>query len=349
MSPDDQLAHKQRVLLELLEHQSGVAPRRVLDPLRGPTLGYRGKARLAVRYVAGKGALVGFREQDGRHLTDMRECPVLHPAIGNRIGDCRRLIDALTVRQSVPQIEVAVAGTRVALVFRHLQPLPPSDRERLQAFASATGFDIWLQPGGPDSAAPLGPMPPPLAYTVDAVTLEFLPMDFTQVNAAINGAMVAGVIDLLELDGDDVVLDLFCGIGNFTLPIARRARRVVGIEGDARLVARATANARANGIGNAVFRAADLAGDAIRIPPAMLPDVRKIVVDPPRTGAEALIAEGEFRAIERLVYISCNPSTLARDARTLVQRHGLRLAAAGVVDMFPHTAHVEAMALFTRD
>lgn len=348
LAPDEQLAHKQAVLLELLAHHAGIEPRVVLEPLRGPTLGYRSKARLAAKFVAARGGvLIGFREKSGRHLTDMAECPVLQQRIGTRIAALRDLMNGLSVVAKVPQIEVAIAGPRAILVLRHLEPITEADRDRLRAFGAANELEFWLQSGGADSAQPLDGATTPLEYTVDGLNLEFLPSDFTQVNMAINAAMVRQAIEQLRIEPGDSVVDLYCGIGNFSLPIARQAGRVVGFEGDRALVARAGANATRNGITNASFAVADLAMSPNLIAPALAKAV-KVLLDPPRTGAAEILKTADFRRIERLVYVSCNPMTLARDVGLLTRQHGFTLAAAGVMDMFPHTAHVESMAVFER-
>ncbi len=349
LPPERQVEHKQAVLLELLEHQGGVTPETVLEPLKGPTLGYRRKARLGVKYVEKKGgALVGFREKGNPFIADIQHCAVLHPAVGEAIPALRTLISGLAARASLPQIEVAVSDDRVALVFRHLEALSSDDAMALARFGAAQGFDIWLQPGGPDSAYPLEEGTPALlSYRAGSCDIAFSPMDFTQVNADINRAMIERVLALLAPGPDDQVLDLFCGVGNFTLPLARSAGRVFGIEGEAALAERANANARANGLANVTCVMGDL-----NDPAAALPDdagsFNKVLLDPPRTGAEALIGHFDFGAVQRTVYVSCNPATLARDAGLLCSGHGYRLAAAGIMDMFPHTAHVESIAVFDR-
>lgn len=348
LHPEAQIRHKQAVLLEQLGHIGGVAPEAVLAPLTGPLWGYRHKARLAVKFVPGKGGvLVGFRERAGPYVADIHSCVVLHPSVGERLPALRELVTGLSVARALPQIEVAVGDERTALVFRHLQPLSDADRVRLQAFATDTGIRVFLQPGGLDSVHPLAPADaPPLSYRLPAFNLElqFSPVDFTQINAAINRAMVDRVVGLMDPGPEDAVLDLFCGLGNFSLPLARRAGRVVGVEGDPGLVERARANARHNGIDNAEFQAQDLTGDLER--GHLAGGYSQVLLDPPRTGALEAVQRLSLAEVRRLVYVSCNPATLARDAGVLVRERGLRLRAAGVMDMFPHTRHVESLAVF---
>ncbi|MCC7412201.1 MAG: 23S rRNA (uracil(1939)-C(5))-methyltransferase RlmD [Gammaproteobacteria bacterium] len=349
LAPAAQIAHKQRVLLEQLGHIGGVAPGRVLEPLLAPVWGYRRKARLGVKWVPGKGgALVGFRERGSAFITALTGCEVLHPAVGRRILALRELIGALSIRDRIPQLEVAVGEDDVAaIIVRHLAPLATADRERLAAFGAAHGIDFYLQPDGPGSVHALVPgAQRALRYRLPAhdVEIHFEPADFTQVSFDLNRRLVDRVVDLLAPAADQDVLDLYCGLGNFTLPLARRARRVCAFEGDAALVARAQANAARNGIANVELGEADLAAD---LPAAVRRGTfAKVLLDPPRSGAEALVRELPLAALRCLVYVSCNPATLARDAGILVGTRGLELVAAGVMDMFPHTTHVESIAVF---
>ena len=344
-----QIEAKQRVLLDNLRRLGGVAPDAVLPPLTGPAWGYRRKARLGVKYVRKKGrVLVGFRERHSALVADLQRCEVLHPSVGERIADLAALIASLEARERIAQIEVAVSDDTTALVLRNLDPLSDTDRARVAAFGRAQRLQMWLQPAGPDSAQPLEADAPPLTYRLPEadVTLEFTPTDFTQINAAVNNAMVTSALTLLEPQGRRV-LDLFCGLGNFTLPLARQARAVVGVEGDSGLIARAVGNAARNGIGNVRFHTCDLAGPLDQ-EPWIGEGFDRVLLDPPRSGAlEVLPALGRLGA-ERVVYVSCHPATLARDVGLLVQQHGYRLQAAGVMDMFPHTAHVESIALLVR-
>jgi 23S rRNA (uracil1939-C5)-methyltransferase len=348
LAPDAQIRHKEAVLLEQLRHIGGVEPGAVLPPLTGPIWGYRRKARLGVKYVEKKGrVLIGFREKRAPLLADLTRCEVLHESVGGRLNELRDLIGGLDASRTIPQIEIAVGDSDTALVFRHLQPLSEKDVGRLVAFGREKGLWIYLQPGGPDSVTPLWPeTPSPLRYQLPGeVTVHFQPTDFTQVNADINRAMVERVLELLDPQPDERLLDLFCGLGNFTLPLARRAGSVIGVEGEGGLVERAKANAEQNGIDNVEFLRADLAApdpDA----PFFNASYDKVLLDPPRTGALEAVTRLGFNGVKRVVYVSCNPATLARDARVLTTEKGFRLAKAGVMDMFPHTTHVESIALF---
>ena len=354
MAPAAQIEAKQQTLLENFERLGQVTPVRVLPPLQGPVWGYRRKARLGVRHVPKKGkVLVGFREKRDRRIADLSRCEVLDPAVGRRIEALSNLIGRLSIIDAVPQIEVAVGDFDAALVFRVLAPPSEADRERLAAFGRETGLRILLQPGGPETVAPLWPEAGlELTYRLPEagdLAFRFLPTDFTQVNAAINRAMVQQALTLLELEGDERVLDLFCGLGNFTLPIARQAREVVGVEGEAGLVGRARANAAHNGIDNVTLHVANLMDEAVlEQAPWLRESFDRVLLDPPRSGAKEVVPRLGTLGAERIVYVSCHPATLARDAGILVHELGYRLEAAGVMDMFPHTAHVESMALFVR-
>ena len=348
---DRQIHAKARILRDNLERLGQVKPEAWLDPLIGPYWGYRHKARLGVKYVPKKGgALVGFREVGASKVAELSACEVLHPYVGRRLTELRALINAMDVREWIPQIEVAVGDDHAALIFRHLAPLSDADRETLRTFGVQYDMDIFLQSGGPETVAPLDPdAARTLRYRLPAwdVEIAFRPDDFTQVNAQLNRAMVARALDLLALRPQDRVLDLFCGLGNFTLPMARQCRRVTGVEGDAGLVARARENAERNHIRNVEYHAADLIEDQSEAPWAMGP-YDKLLLDPPRSGALEMLPLIARLAPERIVYVSCHPGSLARDAGILVREHGYRLAKAGVMDMFPHTAHVESIALFER-
>lgn len=350
LDPAAQIRARQQVLLDNLQRIGHVTPETVLEPMTAPVWGYRSKARLGVKYVGKKGrVLVGFREKRAAYLADLSRCVVLHPSVGEHLPELSAMIGQLEARERIPQIEVAVAEEVTALVFRHLDPLSEPDRERLQEFASVHGFHVYLQPAGPDSIQPLSPADPVLAYQLpeQGIAIRFLPGDFTQVNRAINRQMVARVLELLKLEQADTVLDLFCGLGNFTLPMARLAGQVVGVEGEAGLVARARDNAVLNGLHNVQFHVGNLFEDQRNAAWAG-GAYSKVLLDPPRSGAaEVLPVLGNIRP-ERIVYVSCHPGTLARDAGTLVNEFGYRLRAAGVMDMFPHTAHVESIALFAR-
>jgi 23S rRNA (uracil1939-C5)-methyltransferase len=345
-----QIYAKQQSLLDNLERIGKVEPQRLLEPLTGPVWGYRNKARLGVKYVKKKGrVLVGFREKRSPYLADIRRCEVLHPSVGERIEALAELIQGMKTRERIAQIEVAVGGEVSALVFRNLDPLPAGDTDRLKVWARETGLHVYLQPAGPDSIELLWPEQSQLAYRLPAFDLElyFLPTDFTQVNPAINQPMIEQALSLLEVDASQRVLDLFCGLGNFTLPLARKAGSVTGVEGDAALVQRARDNAQRNGVGNVEFHAVDLSEDP-GTQAWMRQRYERILLDPPRSGAQEMVRHLAGLGAERLVYVSCHPGSLARDAGVLVNEHGYCLAAAGVMDMFPHTAHVESMALFVR-
>jgi 23S rRNA (uracil1939-C5)-methyltransferase len=345
-----QIELKQTVLLENLQRIGHVAPERVLEPLRDAAWGYRRKGRFSVRYVEKKGkTLVGFRELDARFVADLAHCDTVLPAIGERIPAIAAVVDSLDGKRSIPQIEFIAGDEAVALVFRHLEPLATADLERLTAFAQETGLAVLLQSGGPATVQPLWPVQLELSFAIpDAdIRLQFQPLDFIQVNAGLNQRMIASAADLLQAGADDRILDLFCGLGNFTLPLARRAGHVVGVEGEAGLVARARENAARNGIANAEFFAADLAGD-LAGEPWLRAGFNKLLLDPPRAGAAQVLAQLPLKGISRIVYVSCHPASLARDAGFLVNERGYEIKAAGVMDMFPHTAHVESIALFEK-
>ncbi|MGE3774370.1 MAG: 23S rRNA (uracil(1939)-C(5))-methyltransferase RlmD [Gammaproteobacteria bacterium] len=349
LSSAAQIAHKQAVLLELLEHQADVVPMRVLPPLTAEPWAYRRRARLSVRYVFKREELlIGFREKHSHYVTDLRRCETLVPAVGTRLVELRALLGQLSCAADIPQIEIAAGDDEVALLVRHLRPLSEADRERLRSYAAASGLRIYAQAGAIDSLERLDGPPAPLAYEVDGLRLEFLPGDFVQVNAAMNRVVVPLALELLDLGSADRVLDLFCGLGNFTLPLARRAAAVVGIEGDAGLVARAAANAARLDLEHARFLVANLF-EAAGIAAIPREAYTRVLLDPPRSGAAELLEAFDFRGVARVCYVSCNPVTLARDAAVLVRRHGYRLEAAGVLDMFPHTTHVESIASFVRE
>jgi 23S rRNA (uracil1939-C5)-methyltransferase len=352
MTSQQQLTFKQSVVREKLRHMGGVEPGTWLAPLTGPVWGYRRKARLAVKYVAGKGdrVLVGFREAHSIFVADLASCRVLDSRIGERIPQLAEMIRCLSIFDRVPQIEVAAGDEAVGLVFRNLAPFAAEDYRLLSAFAQQYGFYVYEQPGNEASVRAIWPpAAPELSYALpeQAVSLTFQPTDFTQVNAAVNNALVERALGLLALRPQDRVLDLYCGLGNFALPIARRVAAVKGLEGADALVERARENAARNAITNAIFQRADLTR-GIGEWPWLRAGISRVLLDPPRSGAAEVLADIAALGAERIVYISCGPSTLARDAGRLVHEHGYRLEAAGVMDMFPHTAHVECIALFVR-
>jgi 23S rRNA (uracil1939-C5)-methyltransferase len=351
LAPGAQLAMKQKELASNLERIGQVAPEQWLPPLLGPHWGYRRRARLSSRYVAKKGrSLVGFREKQGRYVADVQRCEVLAEPVGALVGTLAELLTGMDARESIPQIEVALSDGDHALVVRNLAPLGEADLARLREFESTHGLRILLQPGGLDSIVPLRLAPLDLHYRLDAFDLKlaFEPTDFVQVNAAINQSMVARAIELLELGPSDRVLDLYCGLGNFTLPMARRAAQVTGVEGEAGLIERARANARANGIANAVFHVGDLSQPPDRTLSWMRAGYDAVLLDPPRVGAREVLSAVAHLAPRRVVYISCHTGSLARDLGVLTHELGFRLRAAGVLDMFPHTTHVESVAVLDR-
>jgi len=357
LDSSSQLAFKEAVLHERLGHAVAAGSYTRLPVISGAVYGYRRKARLAVRWVGKKGkSLVGFRERSSSFITDMDSCAVLDPRVGALIPALSALVSALDARDQLPQIEVAIGdqpqtgstGGDCALVFRHLQPLTPADRDRFVEFGQTHAIDIYLQPQGLDSVHKLFPPEGPMRLWYQlpdySLTLAFHPLDFTQVNASINRLMLQRALQLLELQPTDRVLDLFCGLGNFTLPRARHAGAVVGVEGAQSMVERGRENAGLNGITNAEFHCADLTQS-----PEQHAFLRKgfdkILLDPPRSGAQEVLPALVAMKPQRIVYVSCNPATLARDAGVLATL-GFQLQAAGAMDMFPHTGHVEAIALF---
>jgi 23S rRNA (uracil1939-C5)-methyltransferase len=355
MAPAAQLAFKQSQLLENLARLGGVQAASVLEPLTGPVWNYRRRARLGIKLVPRKGkVLVGFRERESPYVADLHECHVLAGQVGALMAPLGRLVEGLTIAARVPQAEVAVSDDTVALVLRVLDPPAPADLDRLAEFEREHGVRFYLQPGGPETVAPLPSPPgpssrPALQYRLAEadVTIEFEPTDFIQVNGALNQAMVSRAIAVLDAAAGDTVLDLFCGLGNFSLPLARKVQHVVAVEGDAGLVQRARGNALRNAIGNVEFHVADLFADVQGLPWTTR-RYERVLLDPPRAGAQQILPLVARSGAGRVVYISCHSGSLARDAGLLVREHGFRLAAAGVMDMFPHTTHVEAMAVFER-
>ena len=350
MSMDAQLARKQAALLESLKSTGCVEPAQVYPPLDASHWNYRRKARLSVRDVTAKNrVLIGFRERNGRYVADMDECHVLHTVIADALPKLSYLIEALECRASIPQLEVACGDKNCAMIIRHLEEMSGKDIESLRAFATESGIGVFLQAAGPESVELLEPADFQLEYAFESLALKFQfgPLDFIQVNGGLNQQMVRRAIELLEPQAEDNILDLFCGLGNFTLPLAKHAGRVRGLEGSAEMVERARANAVLNGLDNVEFQTADLyqPTDAPPWPPA---DYNKILLDPPRSGAEELLPWIASSKANKVLYISCNPETLARDAGILVNQYGFKLSGAGVMNMFPHTRHSEAIALFER-
>jgi len=357
LAPAAQLAAKQAQLLDTLARIGRVEPARVFAPLRGPEWAYRRRARLGVKYVHKKGrVLAGFREREKPYLADIRRCEVLIPRFANLPLQLAALVESLSLREQVPQVEVAAGdgagpggGPSAALVFRVMRAPDPEDMAKLMAFGEQHDVQIFLQPGGLDSIAPLRDGYPVLEYRVDGerISLEFGPVDFIQVNREVNMAMLPCALEHLAPTPADTVLDLFCGLGNFTLSLGARAARVVGVEGDPHLVERARANALRNGIANAEFHVANLFEPAKLGVWAEKP-CDLVLLDPPRAGAAEIMGHMHHWRPRRVVYISCHPGSLARDAGILVDTQGYSLIGAGVMDMFPHTTHVESIAVFEK-
>lgn len=351
-----QVAMKQKVLLDALWHIGRVKPKTVLPPIYGPTWGYRHRGRLSVRDVAKKGeVLIGFHEKRSSFICDMKSCKVLPDSISNLLVPLRELVGSLTIRKQIPQIEFAVTEDCVALVFRILEPLGDGDEEKLRQFQERTGVVVWLQTKGPETVHPMDPNLwncLKLRHHQDNITITFSPIDFTQVNHEVNEAMVTRALEKLELTGNEKVVDFFCGLGNFTLPIAKHAEKVHGIEGSEGLVKRALLGAEDNGLANKVTFSArnlfDWTGEDWEKLYSEMQGIDRILIDPPREGARSLcesLAATKNRP-KRIVYVSCNPSTLARDAGVLVNNGSWKLVSAGVMNMFPHTSHVESLAVF---
>jgi 23S rRNA (uracil1939-C5)-methyltransferase len=348
-----QIHEKQALLLDLLERIGRTQPETILAPLTSELWHYRNKARLSVRYVEKKqSALVGFREKNNpRYITEIEQCPVLNARVDAQIVNLRGMLDSFEAPHSIAQIEVAAGDDDIALIFRNLSPLSQHDEEKLKEFSDAANFRIFLQPAGPDSVFLFYPKNTSdfLTYQLpdEAISFKFHPTDFTQVNAGLNRLMVQQALSLLALESQDVVLDLFCGLGNFSLPMAKHCAKVVGVEGSEAMVLRAGMNARDNGLENTEFLCANLEDESSLLS-LKQHNFSKVLLDPPRTGAMEIVKQIDKLYIDRLVYVSCNPATLARDTDILVNQQGFRLVAAGVMDMFPHTAHVESIALFEK-
>ena len=346
---ETQVKFKHSVVREALLRIAGIEPREWLPPITGPEWHYRRRARLGVRYVLGKErVLVGFKERATRYITDMASCRVLVKPADALPELLARLIDKTTLTKRLPQVEIAVGELSQAAVFRVLDEPSADDLRLFSEFGWKNKIDIYLQRGGPGTVQALDHAAVRLlTYTLPEfdIKLEFTPTDFVQINANINAAMVCQIIELLDIDSTEQVLDLYCGLGNFSLPIARRSKSVLGVEGEAGLVARAAHNARLNGIKNAQFGSADLSKPDW----SFLREAWDLVLlDPPRSGAYAVVKQMKRMGPRHVAYVSCHPATLARDAKELVESQGYRLHAVGIADMFPHTSHVEVMALFER-
>lgn len=353
LDPAAQLAAKQRVLEDTLWHVGRVRPAQILPPVQGQAWGYRHRARLGVRKVPKKGGmLIGFHEKRSSYIADMHSCPILPPHVSALLMPLRELIAELSVSERLPQVEIAVGEACTALVLRILQPLTADDEARLRDFSDRHGIVFYVQPKGPDSLVRFHPLPGPrLMYALPEfdVELEFRPTDFTQVNHAVNRILVRRALALLDPRPGERIADLFCGLGNFTLPIARSGAQVVAVEGSPALVGRGRQNAAANGLDSRVeFGVANLF-ECTEESLAALGHFDKMLIDPPREGAIEVVKALGDDGPRRIVYVSCDPATLARDAGALVSIKGYRFRAAGVVNMFPHTAHVESVAVFDRD
>ncbi len=352
LDPAAQVAAKQRVLEDALAHLAGLRPGIVYPPIHGVPWHYRERARVGVRLVPSRGGiLLGFHERRSSYIADIRSCQVLPARVSELLPELHELLASLSIADRLPQIEIAVAEGQTVLVLRHLLPLPEQDTASLKRFAAASGVEIWLQPQRPESAHRLHPEQAPepsFALPEFELRMAYRPTDFTQVNAAMNRLLIRRAMQLLAPAKGERIADLFCGLGNFSLPIARHGAHVVGVEGSASLVERARANAAANGLSAlAEFHLADLfesTADSL----AALGPLDKLLIDPPREGAIAVVKAIGRCAPRRIVYVSCNPATLARDAAVLVHEKGYRLLGAGIANMFPQTSHVESLALFER-
>ena len=353
LAAKQQILLKQDILLENLKRIGKSEPETVLPPLTGPQWGYRRKARLGVRFVVKKDKmLVGFREKHSNFLAELESCRVLHPDVGLHLTELAELLRGLSIYDQIPQIEVAFGDQQGALIVRHLQPLTKQDRSQLIAYAENMNLQMYLQPKGPESIERIWPEDEsykPLSYSLPEyhITNEFKPTDFTQVNGAINQNMVDLAIQLLDPQPEDKILDLFSGLGNFTLPIATKVKHIKGVEGSDDMVNRARKNAQLNNINNADYFAADLFKEISGMAWSKQ-KYDRILLDPARSGAREIIEYLPEFAAHTVVYVSCNPSTLARDTEIMVHKHGYTLLKAGVMDMFPHTAHVESIALFVK-
>lgn len=350
VSSEGQIQFKQQRLLKHLDEIAEITPQTISAPMTGPAWGYRRKARLGAKFVIKKNkVLVGFREKNKPYIADLSTCPVLHNSVGERVGELAQMIGKLEACRHIPQIEVAAGDNGTALVFRHLIELSEHDIAILCRYGEQNNLYIYLQPAGLDSVTLLWPQQASLSYQLSEHNIElfFSPTDFVQVNPAINEKLINHAIALLEINEDDIILDLFCGIGNFTLPMATKAKAVIGIEGDSILIDRARNNAEKNAISNARFHTQDLMTITEQAE-WMENKFNKLFLDPPRSGADHVLGQLDYNDIESIVYVSCNSKTLANDVRLLVQEKGYTLVSACVVDMFPHTAHVESIVLLKK-
>lgn len=350
-----QIRYKQQQLLENFKKIGDVQPENLLQPMTGKHWGYRRRARLGVKFVPKKGGvIVGFRERNSGYIQPTASCEVLCPKVSKLLPSLREMFENISCKDRIPQVEISVADNAIAFIVRHLETLLQSDLDVLSAYAKQHQLQLFLQPGNLKSVHPLYPKnPDPLYYDFDEfdVRIEFLPTDFIQVNSGINLQLVSKTVDLLALEDTDRVLDLFCGVGNFTLPLAKKSAHIVGVEGDTALVKRAQHNQHLNQIENATFHFGDLFNEDMQVGTHgdwLNQKFDKILLDPPRSGAAEMIRRLPQFEAKKVVYVSCGPATLARDAGVMVHQHGYRLTHAGVIDMFPHTAHVESIAVFEK-
>ena len=353
MDESKQIIYKEKILVDNLQRLGNVTADEMLEPLTGPHWQYRRKARLGVKDVPKKGrVLVGFREKRAPYIADIKSCQVLESSVGLKLTALSEMIEKLSIKAKLPQIEVAIGDNAVGLVFRVLEDPTEDDLKILREFVAAEGFTAWLQPGGPDTVVPLDDHDTQLYYELPDydTRVNFLPSDFTQINPELNKKMVKRAVEMLDIQPGQQVLELFAGLGNFTVPLARQAGEsgeVVTVEGEATLVARGEDNAKQNGCTNTVGYVANLYEDCTN-EPWYGRKFDRVLIDPPRSGAAEILPMIAAASPEKIVYVSCHPGTLARDAGILVNDHGYRLVQAGVMDMFPHTAHVESIALFEK-
>ena len=350
-----QIKYKQQQLLENFKKIGDVQPEQLLPPMTGPHWGYRRRARLGAKFVPKKGGMiVGFRERNSSYIQPTDSCEVLYPEVSALFPDLRETLSKTSCNDKIPQVEISVADNATVMIVRHLETFIQDDLALLTDFAKRNDLQLFLQPGNLKSVHPLYPAKPdPLYYDFKEfdVRIEFLPTDFIQVNGGINDQLVSKAIELLDLQENDRVLDLFCGVGNFTLPLARRSEHVVGVEGDQALVNRAIHNREINDLEQVEFHFGDLfKEDMTSTSHGDWLDQKfdKILLDPPRSGAAEMIKRLPAFGASKVVYVSCGPATLARDAGVMVNEHGYKMTYAGVIDMFPHTAHVESIAVFEK-
>jgi len=346
---DRQLEAKQQALLDAFERIGKVVVENVMLPLCADWLHYRRKARLGIRYVEKKGgALVGFREKNNSFITPLDQCLTLTIPISNLLPELTRLVNNLSVKRNLPQIEVAHGDNKISLIFRHLEPLTDTDLHLITQFSKTNDIQSYLQSKGLDSIKPLYPeQPEELYYELEQFNLKyyFAPTDFIQVNAQANQLLINKAMELLNIQANDKILDLYCGLGNFTLPIAQQCDHVLGVEGDQRLIEKARHNAVFNNLDNCYFEHQDLADEGGNFS-WLNSEFNKVLLDPARSGALLMCEQLAKLKPSKIIYVSCNPATLARDAEILVHQGGYRLSHAGIVNMFPHTAHIESIAVF---